>query len=411
MPFVPAKCTQCGAAIQIDNTREAGICIHCQMPFITEKAVNNYISQTHHNTQNIDQRIIVKNIVGKEMNEAEDYIKNGDVFLNLEEWDNARKQYRKAIDSAPADWRGWFGLVKVATENFTYLADDSHLQDLEKALAVATEQDKRVIEKLYDEYGKQQYLSHFGIEDGILTKYTGRDNHVIIPDGVMEIGNSSFNKCFHLNSVAIPSSVTTIGAGAFAGCGGLKSITIPDSVTEIGGGAFKRCTELTSITIPHGITSINYNLFSDCTALKNIIIPDSVTKIENEAFLRCTALKNIIIPDSVTKIGCRAFLRCTALTNIIIPHGITSIGDQLFCDCTALTNIKIPDSVWLINYGAFSKCTGLTSISIPDSVKIIHDGVFFGWEKTQTIYVNKKNSKRWHKRWKECCRANIIYRK
>ena len=40
--LVAAKCTQCGANIQVDSTHEAGICPHCGTAFITEKAVNNY---------------------------------------------------------------------------------------------------------------------------------------------------------------------------------------------------------------------------------------------------------------------------------------------------------------------------------------------------------------------------------
>ncbi len=42
MGFVAAKCTQCGANIQIDDTKEAGICEFCGTAFITEKAINNY---------------------------------------------------------------------------------------------------------------------------------------------------------------------------------------------------------------------------------------------------------------------------------------------------------------------------------------------------------------------------------
>ena len=42
MPFVPAICTQCGAPILVDDTKEAGICNHCGTAFITEKAIYNY---------------------------------------------------------------------------------------------------------------------------------------------------------------------------------------------------------------------------------------------------------------------------------------------------------------------------------------------------------------------------------
>jgi len=119
MVLQPAICTQCGGQIEVDSTKEAGNCIHCQTAFITEKVINNFIHNTTHNTQNIDQRVIVKNIIGKEMNEAEDFIKNGEMFLNLEEWDKAETQFQQAVGSAPANWRGWFGLAKANTHNFT----------------------------------------------------------------------------------------------------------------------------------------------------------------------------------------------------------------------------------------------------------------------------------------------------
>lgn len=41
MALVAAKCTQCGANIEIDNTKETGICQYCGTAFITEKAINN----------------------------------------------------------------------------------------------------------------------------------------------------------------------------------------------------------------------------------------------------------------------------------------------------------------------------------------------------------------------------------
>ena len=36
MGFVAAKCTECGANIEVDDTKEAGICKYCGTAFITE---------------------------------------------------------------------------------------------------------------------------------------------------------------------------------------------------------------------------------------------------------------------------------------------------------------------------------------------------------------------------------------
>ena len=62
---------------------------------------------------------------------------------------------------------------------------------------------------------------------------------VILPDGVMTIGQGAFSWCSNLPAITIPKDITTIGAGAFGGCYYLTSIkcdaTIPPTV---GGGAF-----------------------------------------------------------------------------------------------------------------------------------------------------------------------------
>ena len=42
MPLVNAKCTNCGANLQVDNTKDAAICQHCGSAYIVEKAINNY---------------------------------------------------------------------------------------------------------------------------------------------------------------------------------------------------------------------------------------------------------------------------------------------------------------------------------------------------------------------------------
>ncbi len=44
MALVPATCTNCGANIEVDNSEEAGICKFCGTAYITEKVINNYIT-------------------------------------------------------------------------------------------------------------------------------------------------------------------------------------------------------------------------------------------------------------------------------------------------------------------------------------------------------------------------------
>jgi len=48
MTIVPAKCTQCGAALNVDESLDAAVCEYCHTPFIVEKAINQFNIDTAH---------------------------------------------------------------------------------------------------------------------------------------------------------------------------------------------------------------------------------------------------------------------------------------------------------------------------------------------------------------------------
>lgn len=61
MPFVAAKCTECGANIEVDDTKDAGICKYCGTAFITEKAINNYNTHITNNNNFYGANVTVQN--------------------------------------------------------------------------------------------------------------------------------------------------------------------------------------------------------------------------------------------------------------------------------------------------------------------------------------------------------------
>ena len=77
-------------------------------------------------------------------------------------------------------------------------------------------------------------MADFRIRLGVLSKYIGADENVIIPDGVTRIKAEAFEKCPHIRSVTMPDSVTEIGESAFYGCKGLKKVTLSANLTALG---------------------------------------------------------------------------------------------------------------------------------------------------------------------------------
>lgn len=61
MALVPAICTQCGAKIEVDKDKDAGICPYCGTAFITEKAINNYNTYITNNNNFAGANVIINN--------------------------------------------------------------------------------------------------------------------------------------------------------------------------------------------------------------------------------------------------------------------------------------------------------------------------------------------------------------
>ena len=286
------------------------------------------------------------------------------------------------------------------------------------------------------------FSADFEVEDGVLKKYYGSAENVVIPQGITVIGNDAFYNCNSLKHVVIPDGVTSIGEpvsftdvvnfvrGAFQSCDNLTSVTLPDSVTSICYSAFSGCENLTDITLPASLTIIDVQAFWGCKALESITIPKKVMRIGRSAFAGCARLSSItvdkdnfvyqsegncvietltntlifgcnnsVIPDKVTSIGISAFCACEGLTAITIPNGVKTIGAEAFAYCKSLTRVTIPDSVTKIDYIAFQGCTGLTGISIPNSVTSVGNAAFVDCPNLKIYRKPFSSQKGWGENW------------
>ena len=78
--------------------------------------------------------------------------------------------------------------------------------------------------------------------------YTSSVTNIVVPEGVMFIGDYAFSGCTALQSVTLPTSLYEIYYGAFSDCTSLRSVRIPPKVMYIEE-PFEGCTNLT-VTVP-----------------------------------------------------------------------------------------------------------------------------------------------------------------
>ena len=221
-------------------------------------------------------------------------------------------------------------------------------------------------------------MSNFIIKDGILVGYTGNDEYVEIPEGIVEIEERRglegvFFKNETIKTVSIPKSMKRIGAFAFRQCVSLETV-IFHGAPEFDGYVFEDCHSLQEITIPYGVTKISSSLFAGCKNLRKVTIPDTVECIEGSAFKNCVALKEIFIPslakaDSVKNLFQRGWddLRIENLTiaeenpHVKVENGLLLSKDGTIvhkCVQEQFGDICIPEGVRIIEPSAFAYCKG-----------------------------------------------------
>lgn len=302
-------------------------------------------------------------------------------------------------------------------------------EEQEKERLAKEKQEKERLEREREEKERQEKLkqerfnNRFQIVGVILSRYTGEEEVVTIPEGVKYIGNCCFQSNAFIKKVIFPKSLikidfrafyncknleeveftgtdcSEIGKETFSNCSKIQTVTIPSGVTEIAEKSFEKCTSLETVVFHRGITRIGPSAFLGCTCLKNIDLPVGLKFIDGYAFKDCKSLNNVQLPIGLTQVGYGIFQNCVSIEKFTFPSDMknvpyfifdgcvclsevylsncTSIGESSFQGCINLTNINLTPNMSHIGRNAFMNCSYLKSITIPSSVKEIKDGAFF----------------------------------
>ena len=177
--------------------------------------------------------------------------------------------------------------------------------------------------------------SNFEIQDNVLVKYTGDDEEVIIPDGIIEIGSDAF--CDYGQSK-------------------IQKVICPSSLKEIGSFAFAYCKALREVVLPDGIELIRFGAFS-YTGLVKINIPINC-KIEEGAIRNCDKLINtdsglFVFQNRVLNVGKKEEV---SDNKIVIDEGLESIDGWAFDGHHEIRFVVFPKTMKRIETYAFRNC-------------------------------------------------------
>ena len=272
-------------------------------------------------------------------------------------------------------------------------------------------------------------LEELEIENGLLVKYRGQAECVVIPKKVTSIRGNAFSDCKNIKKVTFLAPVQTIGEFAFNNCDALEEVHVPslqmwldidfqgfranplsngaklfvDEVCAAGGeipasaseqNGSEGCTcgnEVVHAVIPEGVTHVPQRVFEGCTSLESVKIPSTARSIGKLAFGACSALKDVQFAEGnaggLEEIGYSAFRGCAALTTFAFPLSLKSICSWAFAQCTALSAVVLPEGLTSLDRDAFYGCSSIGFVRLPSTLNSLVDDVFYGCSALESVRI------------------------
>lgn len=233
---------------------------------------------------------------------------------------------------------------------------------------------------------------------------------VILPDALLTIGESAFERCTRLTAVRGGRHVTSYGANAFWHCIELSEMTINEDAAVFGEYAFYDCAKLSATLslsagstfdawsfygsdvvafgfVVNGETAALKQRFGGGTPREHVTIPSSykglpVTEIVDSeyGYAHDGPAYHITIPGTVQKIGYAGMYHSNdALVHVDFeePSGLVEIGDMAFFGLNNLERVDLPASLKHIGNDVFKHDVKLKELTLPSGLETLGESSFW----------------------------------
>lgn len=189
---------------------------------------------------------------------------------------------------------------------------------------------------------------------------------------VTAINPKAFSGSKQLKGIVIPSGVVSIGDFAFEGCDSLSSVVFPGNPLSLGQGIFFNCPLISDITIGSDWKSVDFTMFRWSDNLTHIHIPANVEKVQGVKKLK--NLAEITVDSNNGKFSAydgmlyskdgKTLYACPRAYNekVTIQEGTEKITPGALIDCLEVTYIDFPASLKSLSFRETSRMKNLETI-------------------------------------------------
>ena len=240
-----------------------------------------------------------------------------------------------------------------------------------------------------NEYANDTIIKKDGmvINNGRLTKYSGKRKTIIIPDSVTSIDPWVFAKNKYIQKVVIPDTVTELPEYLFFSCKNLKTVKCSKNIVHVGESCFGNTSWLKEQRKKHALVIVGKCVVDGKNAKGKVQIPDNITEISAYAFWSNEKITSVRIPDSVTTIQDYAFKCCEKLKTIHFGKGVKEFGSDVFEYTLWYSKAHDKNGCIIINNILLSGSKAKGKLVIPSKVKVIAEGAFYENSKITEVII------------------------
>lgn len=147
-----ARCPLCGSDFFAGETHGETVCPNCGKPVSVVRA-KKYFSSIFDNKEEF------KEAHGEDFHREMLLLDEAYGYINAGDYENAEKKIDEAFSLTDSDYKVYMAMVALKTKNYTDLKDDSHLEYINKAIALADSDEKKDIKNTYRPYYRKRQLS------------------------------------------------------------------------------------------------------------------------------------------------------------------------------------------------------------------------------------------------------------